>query len=386
MSQIKKLIIAISLATSTLCAGEISVWGHAGISGQWNLNDGGASRNYAGVSASIGFDAIFSNGISFGLGGWGAYTIYKQRCINSSDINCSNTTNPYNAYGIISDAYLAYSNSIFQIVAGRYDTTNLKYEWFNGHNEGLSAGVNILDFMRLWGLYSFEQALQFRKVHRESYGEMNALWNYKRHESNVDFKRDEHLLAFGADFIFGNYFKVAPYAYFVTNNFGATGFVANMVFGNSNEFYSNSKFEYTFLDTFAGSSLPGQLIWLDQEFGYDWLSFGVGYYKTFNNGVQKLTYYGDTTRFYGSVIEASEYNASGEYFGANQSTWYLFASARYDKFKFDLLYADGGYKELTALASITLFNHFEFGGGYVDLRNIGKNKRNYLVGFLKAIW
>ncbi|RDU63132.1 hypothetical protein [Helicobacter sp. MIT 14-3879] len=377
MKIFKNLFLSLILIASLLQAGDINVWGHAGISSQWQLS-GKNNKNYSGVSASIGFDAVFSNGISFGFGAWGAYPVYRQNNVEK---------NIYRSYGIISDLYFAYSDINYQMAIGRYDTSNLKYEWFSGYNEGLSISANILDFMKIWGLYSYEQTLQFRKTNRETYGQINALWNYDKHSSNIDSKRDEHLIAFGFDFTISEYFHFSPYAYFVTNNFGATGFTSNLIFGDTSKFYSNTMFKYTFLDSFKGPKLLGQLFLIDQEFGYDWFKFGGGYYKTLQDGVQALTYYGDTSRFYGSVITPNNDNkASGEYFGTNQSTWYVFLGARHKRFKIDILYAGGGYKELSVLASIILFNHLEFGGGYVDLANIGDNKRNYLTAFIKAVW
>ena len=377
--------VAMLLANAPLNAGNIEVWGHAGLSWQMNFADKNYTQSYGGLSASVGFDASWSNGIAFGIGGWGAYTIYNNNYPKENKANSA-----YKAYGIISDFYFSYTHPMVQIALGRYDTNNIKYEWFSGYNEGASVAVNILDFMRVWALYSFEQTLQFKKLYRETTGSMNALWNYKRHESNVDSKRDEHLIAFGADFYFAKYFKIAPYAYFVTNNFGATGFSADMVFGNEHKFHSQTGLQYTFIDNIRGGDLLGHLLWVEQEFGYDWFYFGAGYFKTFNNGVGILTKYGDSSRFYGSVIAPSNYNAGGEYFGKNQSAWYVFTGARHKNFKVDILYADGGYKELSALASITIFEHLEFGAGYVDLANIrtaeGLNRRNFVISFVKAIW
>ena len=377
--------VAMLLANTQLNAGNIEVWGHAGLSWQMNFADKNYTQSYGGLSASVGFDASWSNGIAFGIGGWGAYTIYNNNYPKENKANGA-----YKAYGIISDFYFSYTHPMVQIALGRYDTNNIKYEWFSGYNEGASVAVNILDFMRVWALYSFEQTLQFKKLYRETTGSMNALWNYKRHESNVDSKRDEHLIAFGADFYFAKYFKIAPYAYFVTNNFGATGFSADMVFGNEHKFHSQTGLQYTFIDNIRGSDLLGHLLWVEQEFGYDWFYFGAGYFKTFNNGVGILTKYGDSSRFYGSVIAPSNYNAGGEYFGKNQSAWYVFTGARHKNFKVDILYADGGYKELSALASVTIFEHLEFGAGYVDLANIrtaeGLNRRNFVISFVKAIW
>lgn len=372
-----KIIFFIAIITH-LNAAEVDVWGHAGFS--WQTTISKPTQSYGGLSASVGFDTTFDNGIALGVGGWGAYTIYKKGYTKDE------TRQIYASYGIISDLYFSYKHPVVQVVLGRYDTNNAKYEWFSGHNEGLSVAVNILDFMRVWGLYSFEQTLQFTKLNRESYGQMNALWNYKRHESNIDSTRDEHLVAFGADFYFANYFKIAPYAYFVTNNFGASGFSADMVFGDSHKFHAQSSFQYTFIDSLRGADLLGHLLWVEQDFGYDWFGFGVGYYKTFNNGVGILTRYGDSSRFYGSVIAPSNYSASGEYFGANQSVWYVYSNARHEIFKFDLLYAGGGYKELSALASVTILEHLEFGAGYVSLAKLNGKKRDFVVSFAKVIW
>lgn len=371
--------LCVLLFVSSVFGGEVDVWGHAGIS--WQMNFEEQTKSYAGLSASVGFDASWSNGIALGVGGWAAYSIYNQNYPKTAKAN-----DAYKAYGIISDLYFSYYHPVVQVALGRYDTNKLNYEWFSGHNEGASLAVNVMDFMRLWFLYSYEQTLQFRKNHREISGEMNALWNYKRHSSNIDSTNDEHLVAFGADFYFAKYFKIAPYAYFVTNNFGVGGLKASMVFGDERKFYSISSFHYTFLDNLRGENLLGHLLWLDQEFGYDWFYFGAGYYKTFNNGLANLTHYGDNARFYGSVITPSNFSAAGEYFGKNQSVYYVFSGVRHKIFKVDILYAGGDYTELSAFASVTTFEHLELGAGYVDLKNIANNKRNYVLVFLKAIW
>lgn len=373
-------ILFVLLFISSVFGVDVDVWGHAGIS--WQMNFANENKTYAGLSGSVGFDASWDNGIAFGVGGWAAYAIYNKNYPKEEKAN-----NAYKSYGIISDLYFSYYHQAVQIVLGRYDTNNLKYEWFSGHNEGASLAVNMFDFTRLWLLYSYEQTLQFRKNNREISGQMNALWNYKRHQSNIDSKRDEHLIAFGADFYFAKYFNIAPYAYFVTNNFGASGLKASMVFGDEKKFYSISSFQYTFLDSLRGSDLLGHLLWIDQEFGYDWFFIGAGYYKTFNNGISPLVRYGDNARFYGSVIAPnSSNNASGEYFGKNQSVYYVFSGVRHKYFKIDILYAGGNYTELSAFASVTTFEHLELGAGYVDLKNIANNKRNYVLVFLKAIW
>lgn len=375
----KKLLSCLLFISALFGNAEVDVWGHAGIS--WQMNFAESNKSYAGLHTSVGFDTSWENGIAFGIGGYAAYSIYNQGYPKEAKAN-----DAYKNYAILSDLYFSYYHKAVQFVAGRYDTNALKYEWFSGHNEGFSVAVNIADFSRLWFLYSFEQTLQFEKNYREVSGRMNALWDYRRHASNIDSKHDEHLIAFGADFFFAKYFKISPYAYFVTNNFGASGLKASAAFGDEKKFYSISSFQYTFLDSLKGADLLGHLLWLDQEFGYDWFYFGAGYYKTFNNGVARLTQYGDSARFYGSVIAPSNFSAGGEYFGARQSTYYAFLGARHKYFKMDILYAGGDYSEISALASATIFEHLEIGGGWVDLKNISNDKRNFVVAFIKAIW
>ncbi|MGX3011482.1 outer membrane family protein [Helicobacter sp. 23-1044] len=375
----KKLLCILLLTSALFGRNEIDVWGHAGIS--WQMQMDKPPKSYAGLSASVGFDASWDIGITLGIGAWSAYSIYNQNYPKVAKAN-----DAYKAYITLSDLYFSYTHPVVQIALGRYDTNNIKYEWFSGHNEGLSVAVNATDFMRLWFLYSFEQNLQFRKNNREISGQMNALWDYRRHKSNIDNKRDEHLIAFGADFFYAKYFKTDLYSYFVTNNFGAMGLKASAAFGDERKFHSVSVFQYIFLDDLKGADLLGHLLWIDQKFGYDWFYFGAGYYKTFNNGVGVLTQYGDSSRFYGSVIAPSNYYAGGEYFGANQSVYYVFTGARHKNFKVDILYAGGDYEELSALASVIIFEHLEIGAGYVDLKNIGENKRNFVVSFIKAIW
>ncbi|MGX2981945.1 outer membrane family protein [Helicobacter sp. 23-1045] len=375
----KKLLCILLLTSALFGRNEIDVWGHAGIS--WQMQMDKPPKSYAGLSASVGFDASWDIGITLGIGAWSAYSIYNQNYPKVAKAN-----DAYKAYITLSDLYFSYTHPVVQIALGRYDTNNIKYEWFSGHNEGLSVAVNATDFMRLWFLYSFEQNLQFRKNNREISGQMNALWDYRRHKSNIDTKRDEHLIAFGADFFYAKYFKTDLYSYFVTNNFGAMGLKASAAFGDESKFHSVSAFQYAFLDDLKGADLLGHLLWIDQKFGYDWFYFGAGYYKTFNNGVGVLTQYGDSSRFYGSVIAPSNYYAGGEYFGANQSVYYVFTGARHKNFKVDILYAGGDYEELSALASVIIFEHLEIGAGYVDLKNIGENKRNFVVSFIKAIW
>lgn len=368
-----KKIILLLLSFGFIIAGEFKPWGHIGVSGQWNVSKD-TQDSYAGASASAGFDVIFENGISFGLGGAVAYPIYKQ-------LNYG-LKKPYGEIGVISDAYFAYSSEIFQLALGRYDTTNIKYAWFSGNNEGISLTYKPFDFMRMWGLYSFEQTMQFKKNNRETHGQMNALWNYKRHSSNIDSKRDEHLAAFGLDFYAEKIFTFSPYLYAVSNNFIASGFSTNLFFGDNDGLFSKTTLDYAYLGTIRGQRKNGHLIWIDQEFGYKWFSVGGGYYRSLKDGVSTLTNYGDKSRFYGSVITPSYQNASGTYFGANQSTYYAFINARHDMFNIDILYAGGGYSEISALASVILFKHLSFGGGFVRL----DNKQNYLISFVKAIW
>ncbi len=355
---------------------EFDIYGHFGVYGESNLDN--KRSDYAGLSASVGFNALFGDGFAVGLGGWAAIPIYEDTKKFADNI--------YKDTFVLSEAYFSYSSDPFSIAIGRYNTNEMGYEWFSGHNEGASISFGIGNFMDIWAMYSYEQAFQFQRFNRETASQINALWNYKRH-MHVD---KEHLGAAGVDIFIGDVFTISPYAFFVTDSFFAPGVTLDLLLGDKTDLYSQTQFKYTYYDSIGPKMNrigDGQLFLIDQEFGYDWFRIGGGYYKTTGNGVGGLTYYGDRSRFYGGMVGANFYNkASGSYFNGKQSTWYAFTGARHDVFKFDLLYAGGGYKELSALFSITLFKHLDFGAGYIDLADIGNNKRNYLTGFVKAIW
>ncbi|RAX51811.1 hypothetical protein CCY99_08400 [Helicobacter sp. 16-1353] len=363
-------------------AAEFDLYGHFGAAGQKNTNYN--DSDYAGASASIGFNVFFTNGISIGLGGWAAIPIYENVKNNADQI--------YKDIFVLSDAYFAYNGDIFNIALGRYDTNNMGYDWFSGHNQGVSLGFNIGNFLSIWGLYSHQQAFQFQRFNRETSSQINALWNYKGHygyyktnEGGGLKSNKEHFAAAGVDVKIGEVFRITPYVYFVTNNLTAPGGTAKLTLGRHNDLYSDTTLKYTHVSQVGAPD--GHLLLADQEFGYSWFRIGGGYYKTIDAGAGRLTDFGDDSRFYGGIVEANVNNrASGGYYGYDQSTWYVFTGARHEMFKFDLLYANGGYKEFSALLSITLFKHLDFGAGYVDLANIENNRRNYVTGFVKAIW
>ena len=72
---LKKILLCATIAITSANAGEIDVWGHAGISWQMDFAQKNYTQSYGGLSASVGFDASWQNGIAFGIGGWGGYTI-----------------------------------------------------------------------------------------------------------------------------------------------------------------------------------------------------------------------------------------------------------------------------------------------------------------------
>ena len=371
----KNLLGSVAIAGLLSCAqAQFDVYGHFGVYGETNLDY--KNSDYAGLSASVGFNAFFGDGFAVGLGGWAAIPIYENTKKFADNI--------YKDTFVLSEAYFSYDSEPFSIALGRYDTNAMGYEWFSGHNEGVSMKIGIGNFMDIWAMYSYEQAFQFQRVNRETASQINALWNYKRHANK------EHLGAAGIDIFIGNIFTISPYMFFVTDSFVAPGITLDLLLGDKTDLYSQTQFKYTYYDSIRNKTNNfgnGQLFLVDQEFGYDWFKIGGGYYQTTGNGVGGLTYYGDSSRFYGGMVGVNFYNkASGSYFSGKQSTWYAFTGARHNMFKFDVLYAGGDYNELSALFSLTLFNHLDFGAGYIDLADIENNKRNYLTGFVKAIW
>lgn len=375
-------ILALSGLFATAWAGTIDVYGHLGAFGQTNIAKDSTKSNskgdYAGLSGALGVKADFNSGISLGLGGWAAIPIYEKVKKNSNEI--------YKHIFVLSDLYFGYTSKVFSATLGRYDTNAMRYDWFSGHNQGLSLSVTPASFVDIWLLYSHQQAFQFQRFNRESGSQIGALWDYKGHTNYKNAKNNAHLIALGADFRVTSFLTATPYIYFVTNAITAPGLTARLNLGDKNGLYSHTTLKYTYA-TVANKGGDGHLLWLDEELGYAWFRAGLGFYKTIGNGVSGLTAYGDDSRFYGGVVGANYLNkAVGDYFGAKQSAFYAFLGARHEVFKFDLLYAGGGYKEISALFSVTLFKHLEFGAGYVNLAKVANQKRDFLNAFVKGIW
>lgn len=371
---IRVLIACIIVNISILKTSEIDFFGHFGIQSSTILSDG--DKNYVGASAAFGLDSLFDNGIMIGVGGWASIPIYEDIKKNTSDI--------YKNIFVLSDFYFSYFENSVELVIGRYDANNLHYEWLSGYNEGISLGYSIGDFIKIWSFYSYRQAFQFIKNNRELYGQINALWDFKQHKT-YEMRGNSHLFSLGINFDYENILSFNTYLYYATNDLIASGFGFDVYLGNVEQFYSNTSIKYTYVD--ESTKQTGHLILFDQEFGFDWFKIGAGYYKTINNGVGRLIRFGDTSRFYGGVVFANETNiATGSYFGKNQSTWYIFTGINNDFINIDLLYANGGYKELSAMISLSLFEHLEFGAGYVNLNKINNDKRDVITSFIKAVW
>lgn len=357
--------------------------GHIGMHGQSNLTS--KNNTYAGLNANIDLDISFENNLELGFGGYAAIPIYEA--------SKNFTSNIYSNTLVLSSAYFAYDDEDFiRFYIGRYDTNDLEYNWFSGYNEGASLSLNLADVVRLWSLYSFEQAFNFLRANRDIYGGMNALWDFRRHrqynQEGIRSSRRGQLFAGGLDLytngIDDEGARFSPYIYYVNNNLVAYG-LRSVASGDiiSDMLYGIAMLDFVYVDS---NPTNGSLLWLDIEFGHQWLGFGGGYYKAFKNGIGRLIEFGDNSRFYGSIVSTNRQNLGGEYFTNNQSTWYLFLKARHNDFKIDLLYADGGYKEISAFASLTLFDFFEFGGGYVGLSKLENIRRHIIAGFAKAIW
>lgn len=369
---IRILFACIIINISVLQTNNIDFFGHFGMQGSSILNKG--NQNYVGASASFGIDSLFDNGIMIGIGGWASMPIYEDVKKNTSDI--------YKNIFVLSDFYFSYFSDSIHLIAGRYNVNSLDYEWLSGYNEGISIEYAI-DFIRIWSFYSHRQAFQFIKSNRELYGQMNALWDFKQHKTNN--MNNAHLISLGIDLYYENIFSFNPYLFYSTNDLIASGVNINLFLGNLEQLYSNTTVKYTYISEIDGKE--GHLALFDQEFGFDWFKIGGGYYKTLKNGATRLARFGDNSRFYGGIVFANATNmATGEYFSANYSTWYIFTGINSDLINIDFLYANGSYKELSLMLSLTLFKHLEIGSGYVNLNKYDNNKRDIITSFIKIVW
>ena len=281
-------------------------------------------------------------------------------------------------YNWISDAYLRVDTSMFSFAGGRYDVTSFfrgkdgkehsGVDWFFGQNEGVSFKLDTRYFA-WWGIYSYE-TMDFGE--RNPYGFGSDLMGFHQ------YGKSGHLVSTGFDININDMFYIDPFVtYNVDFKYLQTGGKIQANFGKGS-FKSQTIFRGMYQHWDYGYKADTFLFWGDQEFiiGNIFKFGGGGYYVGKEDGI--VTSFGQNSRFYGNAFGGEMNN----FFAANNGVWYVFAGIEHKYFNFDFLYADGSYKEISAVAQINAFKNqwleLGVGGGWVR-----SNDRDQGIAFVK---
>ncbi len=280
-------------------------------------------------------------------------------------------------YNWLSDAYLRVDTNQFSFAGGRYDATTFfrgkdgkahsGVDWFFGQNEGVSFKFDTRYFA-WWGIYSYE-TMSFGERNPDRFG--SDLMGFHQ------YGKSGHLLSTGFDINIKEMLYIDPFVTYnvdlkylqvggkVQANFGKGFFKSKTILRGM---YQHGDLYRT--DTF--------LAWGDQEFmiGNLFKFGGGGYYVGKEDRI--VTDFGQNSRFYGNTFGG----IMNDYFAANNGVWYVFAGVEHQYFDFDFLYADGDYKEISAIAQLKLLKNqwveLGLGGGWVR-----SNHHDQGVAFVK---
>ncbi|PAF46809.1 hypothetical protein BKH46_06225 [Helicobacter sp. 12S02634-8] len=384
-SRIAPSIILAGAFLSSVSAADFDFFGHLGgfyskglgvANGMHDYKDDKTKKaDYAGVSAQIGVDAGFGD-LHIGIAGWGAFPVYgsPQKIDSPSGDNYAQrmyTTD----YADLSDLYIKYDSDI-QIAVGRFDNDFLGSDWIVGHTQGVGAKWDT-KYFGAWATW-VNDATTFGYQPNRFGSELSRFNRY--HSSFNRFNvGDRDLFAGGID-IDLDFLKINPFVhYWLGGDYGLDGvYVGNhpmlqagskfaLEFGNDRAIKSITSLRFLWQNIIDVNKDDTTLLWLEEELRFkNMIKVGAGWYSVGgNNGLYTLN---DRSRFYGWRYLSGAYDHY--YFGRAQSSWYAFAGLESEEFNFDLLYADGDYKEFSAIIAWNIFQKddlgFQIGGGYVS--------------------
>lgn len=356
-----------SLLASSVNAVDFNAFGHLGTAYNFGMDKSvdGQKPWFGGFTGRAGLEVGFGP-LSIGLGfaggapyaispsGWYSDYIRHGRFTDAKDVKW---------YNWMSDAYLRVDTRMFSIVGGRYDNdvffrgkdgkSHTGVDWFVGQNEGVSFKLDTRYFA-WWGIYSYE-TMDFGHRNPNQLG--NNLMGFHQ------YGKSGHLISTGFDINIKEMFYIDPFfTYNVDRDYFQAGGKVQANFGKG-MFKSQTILRgmYQHDDKFKTNTFLG---WGDQEFVISniFKFGGGGYYVGKDSGLH--TEFGENSRFYGST-----FGDGVNYFGAGNGVWYVFAGVEHKFFRFDFLYADGDYHEISAIAQVNLFKNkwseLGIGGGWI---------------------
>ncbi|RDU64883.1 hypothetical protein CQA53_07375 [Helicobacter didelphidarum] len=388
----KKLIGSVVLAgvlASAASAVQITPFGYVGVIANFGFGDanklpGEGTTGYLGVTGHIGVDFNFS-GFKIGAGamaGFAPLTIGTEGSYTNNTYVGWNGSLYRRPWVELSDLYLGYQGSGFDVALGRYNASKIlaTADWIGGHNQGFALAYQS-SYFGIWATWvndylrnGYNANSSLAKDGR--YGmDISGMGSYASSWNN--FNVNNELFALGADFKFGEYVSLSPYAqYWLRNN------------GWSDTLQAGARLIVSFNAGPVKSTTTGRFLWsnninnggngfmwqADQEFVFiDMIKLGGGYLSIGNIGLGGNTIV-DRTRFYGQYLYPGAYNGTGlanrGYLDAGVNTWYVFTGFKLgEALDLDILYADGDYKEFSTILNYNIIGGekltWSVGGGYV---------------------
>ncbi|RDU60082.1 hypothetical protein CQA44_10890 [Helicobacter sp. MIT 14-3879] len=379
--------MALALLANTASALEITPFGKVGVIGSFNFGNGNTLDDpvlgYLGVTAHLGVDFNIS-GFRLGVGAMAGFAPLTLGAGGGygSNFFVNHFGSLYKSpYVDASELYFGYSDHGISLIAGRYNASKLlpTAEWIGGHNQGLAFSFQS-DYFGIWATWVNDYLRNGYNANADlgldgRYG--MDLAGFSGYSSSWDnFNIRNNLFAGGVDVKFAEYFSFSPYAqYWVRShldNYLQVGARLSVAF-NAGPVKSKTTLRGLWTNN-LNSGGNGVMWQADEELLFvDMIKLGGGYFSVGGIGLNELTIV-DRTRFYGQYLFPQGYNGTGlinrGYLDAKVQTWYVFTGFKLgEMLDFDVLYADGDYKEFSAILNYNILSSENFawsvGGGYV---------------------
>ena len=370
------VILASAIATSA--SAEVNLFGHLGAMYNQGLNNG--NNGYVGLTGHIGIDAGAA-GFGVGVGAWAGSKLFST---GDGDYGRSRYGSDYID---LSDLYLRYTSDSFNFYAGRFDANFLEADWIDNYIQGVGVSFKT-PFFGMWLTWANDYT---------TYGVLpgrigSELASYSRFPSSFNNfgVGDNDVIAAGLKFDLG-VLQIDPFVHYwlranyTNSDIIQAGAKLALILGNDGvKSITSLRFMWQNYTT------NSYLFWIDEEVRFrDIFKIGAGYYMVGEQGITTMT---DHSRFYGRYIA----NASYSYFAGNADAWYVFGGVELDRFKLDVLYADGAYNEFSAVGSVRVFDSkvavmreglgIDVGAGYVN-NGFSQNTINHnFIAFAKLVF
>lgn len=358
------IALASALASSAYAVdvgflGDIGLMYNQGLTSQSEIN--GEKHSLVDLSGRFGVEFKWGK-FSLGFGGIGAGAVYEKPD-NYGDAF-------FKDYGDLSDAFIKYDGEKFKFAGGRYDSTFMDMPWISGLVQGAGTRFdlgNIISIYFTWMDANLDNGFMPNRL-------ASQLTKLRGYYNDFDGYRNQINEVFhgGIDLKFGAVEIDPTFLYRMGDlDLLQAGGKFGLNFGHEGGFQSKTSFHGLYQDDERQIAKDDSyMIWFDQEFWISKWRIGGGVIVT---GDENFVSYSDKTRYYGGTFgryAADNFKGGVEpYFTHNAVNWYVETGLDFDRFKFDFLYGDGDYSEISAIMQGSIVKtatlQFDIGGGYV---------------------